>query len=272
MEGDEVLALIASCIVGVRFLFLWYRNLLCITALARSIVQRLVLGGIPIGCLLLLQFVLDRWSAHEVRDDAHYDVLFMAAGAAWLAGANGLLLLFGISVRSDAIEARDPAAIAVACGALLGVTLCFAGANVGEGPTIWTTFGPAALASGAWAGLWLLVELPTDSAEAIAIDRDLATGLRLAGLLISTGLVLGRTVAGDWVSSPNTFEDFVRQGWPAGAMASAAVLMQAAWRPTPSVPRHPVFRRGILPALVLVAVAIGYVIWLGPFNGAGKEL
>jgi len=270
LDGDEVFALIACCIMGARFLFRWYRGIFLVTTIAASNVQRLVLAIVPMACLLLLQLVLSGWSAHEVREGAEYDLLFMAGGAAWLGLAVGAAMILGISARDDAIESRNSAAVAAACGAMTGAMLCYAGANIGEGATIWMTFQPAVLATAAWFGLWTLLELTTRTADAIAIDRDLASGLRLAGFLMSVGLILGRAVAGDSHSWDETLHDFLHQGWPAAPLTFAAAMLQILWRPSPAIPCHVAFRRGVLPAAIFVGLSVAYVLWLGPFAHAGK--
>jgi len=80
---------------------------------------------------------------------------------------------------------------------MLGMSTCYAGANIGEGATIWTTFFPAAAGALLLLGLWLLIEITTGISAHISIDCDLASGIRLAGLLIAIGLILssGYTLA-----------------------------------------------------------------------------
>lgn len=270
LDGDEVFALIACCILGGRFIFHWYGALLGVTPLAASFLQRLVLALVPLGCLVLVQFVLSRWSAHEVREGGEYDFLFVAGGVAWLGFAATLARVIGVSARDDAIQARNPAGVIALCGVMIGATLCYAGANIGEGATIWMTFNPAVLATAVWFALWLALELTTAAADAVSIDRDLASSIRLAGFLISSGLVLGRAVAGDWHSWEQTVDDFITQGWPAAPFMLVAVLLQILWRPTPTTPRHPIVRRGAVPAAILVCAAVLYVLWLGPFEHGTK--
>ena len=110
----------------------------------------------PPACLVLLDVVLRHWAAHEVREDFQYEFLFLVAGGAWMAFAAWLMPLANLSFRDDAVERRNGAAAVAVCGALLGATLCFAGSNVGEGETIWTTFLPAVLSIAALFGIWIL--------------------------------------------------------------------------------------------------------------------
>ena len=217
----------------------------------------------PIGCLTGLQLVLSRWAAHEVREDSQYDILFLCGGAAWLGLVGWSLCFVGLVARDDAVETSNTAGVAVLCGAWIGATLCYAGANIGEGPTIWTTFGSAALATGALLALWFILELITHVSEAVVVDRDVASGVRVAGFLIAAGLVLGRAVAGDWVSSQQTLHDFLVLGWPAVLLLLPAIVFQYLWRPTPRQPTHPVLALGLTPATGLFVVALLYLLLLG---------
>jgi hypothetical protein len=261
-SGDEVLALLVSGASAAAFCFKWYSPLVTLPPLGRRRVPRLTLAAIPPACLALLLPVLDRYGSHELREDGGYVILFMLAGAAWLGIATTVAALLGVSHRDDALEHRNrPAAVALA-GALLGATLAYAGGNIGEGATIWMTFGPAALATLAWAVLWAIHQALTNVADAIAIDRDAPSAWRLAGLLTATGLILGRSVAGDYQSAGQTLADFIRQGWPALVILLLATGIQRS--------RNGAVARGLLTALAYVLAAVAYAAWLGPWNAAAK--
>ena len=90
----------------------------------------------------------------------------------------------------------------------------------------------------------------------LTIDRDVASGIRLAGFLAGAGLVLGYAGAGDWRSIDATLADFIRHGWPAAWLAVGAAAAQWVLRPTPSTPRPPVMRHGVMPAAILLFAAI----------------
>src|SRR4051812_13339427 len=81
---------------------------------------------------------------------------------------------------------------------------CHAGANIGNGPGWWVVIFSAALATGSLLVLWIALADLTPVADAVAIDRDPAAGIRLGGWLAASGLVLGRAVAGDWESAWQT--------------------------------------------------------------------
>jgi hypothetical protein len=269
-SDDEGVVFFISGISAAIFLLKWYAPLVTLSPLATRRAPRLTLAATPPACLALLLPVLDRYGSHELRDDRGYVLLFMLAGAAWLGLATAVAALLGVSHRDDALEHRNRAAALALAGALLGATLAYAGANIGEGATIWMTFGPAALATLAWALIWTTHQALTNVADAIAIDRDSASACRLAGLLTATGLILGRSVAGDYPSADQTLSDFARQGWPVLILLATATYLQRRFRPTPAYPRPAPVRRGALMGLAYLLAAVAYVALLGPWNPIPK--
>jgi hypothetical protein len=175
MSDDEVLVVVV-CAAASLFGFLrWYIPLFRVTTLGGSIFQRLVLIATPIVNLGVLYFVLHHWASHEVKQDFRYIGLFMLAGAFWMfLAVEALLPVFGISVRDDAIEGRNSAALITTCGWLTGIMLCYAGGNIGEGPTIWTTLIPAAWAAMALGIIWVIM----DAVAPISDEIVLGTGPR----------------------------------------------------------------------------------------------
>lgn len=234
-----------------------------VTRFASPASHRLVLGLFPFLCIALVQGVLACCSAHEVREDAAYDVLFLAGAGTWLALAGVGLQLIGISPRDDAIEARNCAGVIAVCGSWAGATLGYAGANIGEGATIWMTFVPAIAAMGALVFLLLLLELFSAVSESITVDRDRASALRLAGFLIAAGLVLGRSVAGDFHSWDETWHDFLVQGWPVLPLAVAMIFMQHLRRPSPQRPEGQIVSAGLVPAAAMIMIAVIDLLMLG---------
>jgi hypothetical protein len=257
-SGDEVFAMFFCTVLCAVFLWCWYTPLTSVTSIGGS-GPRALLAITPLACLAVLLPVLWWWTSHEVIEDRGYVVLFALGGGAWWGGAYLMAAWFGIHPRDDALERRNrPAAVALA-GAMLGVTLCYAGANIGEGATIWMTFGPAVLATAVWAMAWGLLEVLTNVGDAVAIERDAPSAVRLAGFLVATGLILGRSVAGDYESSGRLGEDFAREGWPVLPLVVAAAIVQRWAR-----------RRGWLVAFAYVLAAVVHVVLLGPWKHLPK--
>jgi hypothetical protein len=55
--------------------------------------------------------------------------------------------------------------------------------------------------------------------------------------------------------SPPTWDDFLRRGWPAPALAALAAAAERACAPTPRRPAPPAFRCGVAPAAAYLALA-----------------
>lgn len=268
MDEDEIwvqwLSLVVAGTWGVR----WYWRLSRRPRVG-GVLPAIRLGAavLPVVFLLVLFASLRRAAAGEVRDSSAYLLLFVALGGTWLVGAGIVTALLGVHVVDDGLDRNNPAAAIAAAGAMLGLGVAYAFANFGEGPTIWTTIGPAALASGACALLWLGYQLGTDSADAITIERDVASGVRFAGLTFATGLILGRAVAGDWESEEATLHDFSHHGWAALPLVALAVAFERLLRRTKG--QAPALVAGVIPALLYLEVAGLVLCILGSWNGAG---
>jgi len=260
-SGDEILFLLLLFAAAVTLAGAtgWYRPIF-LTRARGAALNRLLLALLPPLLLAALLHVLRRWADPKtVVGHWDYIVLFLLGGAAWLAAAAGIGRALGVSARDDAIERANPAAAIAVGGALAGSMSIYAWCNVGAGPTIWTTIWPACVATAAWAALWLVVEVTTHGSDAVAIDRDAASALRLAAWLVGSGWILGRAMAGDWTSWGDSFGGFVRTGWIAGVLAVVMILLQRMLRPTPARPRPSVLAAGVMPAMVLALLALVYV-------------
>jgi hypothetical protein len=259
MDGDELLILVLSAGAAIAYWARWYAQLVRLQTLSPAHPARLLLPLTHLVCVLLLLLVLTTAAAAEVRHDPAYLALFVAGWAVALAAVNVWGNVLGISALHDAVERRNAAAAWAVAGAWLATTLCACGANIGEGPTIYTTLGPLALAVAALAVCWLLFAVATRNGTAVAVDRDRASGVRLAGLLVAWGLVLGRAVAGDWVSAEATLRDFGALGWPALALLAAAAALEPAVRPNRARPFPDPARAGVVPAAAYLAAATAWL-------------
>jgi uncharacterized membrane protein YjfL (UPF0719 family) len=265
LDGDEVLVLVGGTLVSLRAGLSWYASLLCAGAPRRrkNWPMRWGLGALPVVLLVFLAWVLHWGAAREVRENRDYIALFVALGGAWLVAAARATAWLGISARDDAIERSNSSAAVAFAGALVGVMIVFAFANLGEGETIWTTIGPAALGTVTCLVLWGGHQALSRAADAITIDRDMASGLRFAGMVIGTGLILGRSVAGDYESAAGTFRDLWRQGWPSLPLVALAGLLHVALRPTKEHPAPSLVTRGLLPAVLYVGFGAVDLLFLG---------
>jgi hypothetical protein len=211
--------LVALGVLALRHLSILARA----TGLVRNRGQRVALLLVPVACLVLIRWVLEHWSDPEVRGHQAYVRLFLQCGGLWIGGGVLGMRTLGVSAVDDVVQSRNPAATVAVCGGMLGAALCFAGANVGLGPTIWTTLVPAAMATALWLAVVVAADQWLRSAAPVVMDRDLGAGGRLAVFLVAEGLIFGGAAAGDWVSTLDMELSFAR-AMPA-ALAVAAVVV-----------------------------------------------
>jgi hypothetical protein len=139
--------------------------------------------------------------------------------------------------------------------------LCFAGANIGNGPGWWVVVFSATLSTGGFFLLWAVVEWLTGVSEMVTVERTSGSGLRLGGFLAGAGIVLGRAVAGDWVSAEATVRDFVVVAWFVLPLAAVAVILERLW-PFDIDARTEDSAAGLFIAAVYVVVSFLYVFTL----------
>lgn len=264
MSPDEIAVVVFSGVVALARWASWYVTPMKISRLGIRAASRRVMALAPIASAVVLFLVLRTLASFDVRDDARYLLFYMLLGAAWVGLVTTFLPLVGISARDDVIERGNPGAASAIAGAIVGATLCYAGGNVGDGPGWWVVVFAAALATAPWFALWLALDGVSGVGDAITIDRDRASGVRLAGFLIACGLILGRAVAGDWVSIIATVNDVLVVGSPTLVLLGLAALVERSSRPTLSRPQPGIAMFGMLPAVAYVVAAVAYVLALGP--------
>lgn len=231
MSGDEFFAQIASIVFS-------------LVAWGRWIYLRRKLAGfdlnsgtpsrwhqlIPAACIISvvgLLGVLVFWSSYDVRESVVYIFFYMTMGIAAIPVGIGLLGKLGLSLRDDVIERRNPAARLALSGAIIGFTAAYAGSNIGDGPGWWVVVVCTGLAHGSLLLAWCILTLTCRVADRITIDRDEATGLRIGGWFIASGLILGRAAAGNWEGMSGAWTDFLSIAWGAWLLMAIAMLFES---------------------------------------------
>jgi RsiW-degrading membrane proteinase PrsW (M82 family) len=149
VSEDEILILLVAAVVAVIAWFRWFYGALAVRDLVAPQRDRIHIYLIPFPCMAGLFSILRDFASHDVRDSGVYLTFYMVMGAAWIGFAAGLTPLMGISVRDDSVERRNHAATIALTGALFGITFCFAGGNVGDGPGWWVVVFSAILSTDA---------------------------------------------------------------------------------------------------------------------------
>src|SRR4051812_29982803 len=137
MSPDELIVSVVAVILGPVLWGAW-------------LMQMARLGGIgrrrgPVGAIaaalalaaLLIFVVLRTCASFDVAQAPPYLFMYVVLGLAWLRIIEPAFSFAGLSLRDDLFERRNHAAMPAAIGALLGVTLCYAGGNIGDGPGWW---------------------------------------------------------------------------------------------------------------------------------------
>jgi uncharacterized membrane protein YjfL (UPF0719 family) len=264
VSGDEVFALLAGGAMGVWAWFGWYLNAASVIRLGAPTRGKFAIWLWPLVCIAVLFAVLKTMSSFDVRDDVLYLTMYMVIGAGWLGAVVKFLPMIGLNPREDILERANAAAVPAVAGALLGFTLCFAGGNIGDGPGWWVVIGSATLATATLVLLVLLFDRATGIIDIVTIDRDRAAGVRLGGLFIAAGVILGRGVAGDFVSTGATVRDFVTMAWPVLVLFAIAALVERGARPTMEHPVRSITLAGLPAAALYLLISIGYAVSLGP--------
>lgn len=263
MSGDEIFALIVSGVLGLIGWSRWLGGLLFLNPSLRGEPARRLAWLAPLGAVAAMLFVLLSWSSHDVRSSALYISFYMAMWFGWIGTLNFLLPYLGLSCRDDVLERGNTAAGLAYSGALLGLTLAFAGGNIGDGPGWWVVIFSAALATATLLLLWIVGNLASNLADTLTIDRDLAAGWRTLGFFVGAGLILGRAVAGNWHSAEQTTADFALKSWPVLILWVVAVAMDILMRPTSQRAVPDRFTCGLLPCLVYVLGGVLVVLLQG---------
>lgn len=261
-SDDEVFCLLVSGVVGIVGFVQWVRGL---SNVRTSGAIHAGMALVPVACAAGLLWVLQYWADPvAVAGHADYVFLFMLVGFAWMTLLGAGLTAMGVSLRDDVLERQNKAAAVLWAGWMIGGMTLYAGANVGSGPTIWTTIAPAMVGTVLLMAGISVLGASWGMVDAVAIDRDVATGMRNTGVMMGMGLVIGRAAAGDWWSWGSTFADLLKLSWPAGVLLAAGLWMNKKWRPTAQRPRGNVVKMGLLPGAAMVGMALAWIVWLGP--------
>jgi hypothetical protein len=164
-------------------------------------------------------------------------------------------------LRDDAIERKNSAALIVLIGALVAIGLICAGGNIGDGPSYENNFFASGLATVAFFGCWIALELSTHVSTAISEERDVNAGIRVGALFVAAGLIFGRAIAGDWHSAFATVVDFLGDGAMGFVLFAAAIAIERLAQKA----RNAI--ASVCVAALYIAVAAAWSIHLGPWEG-----
>jgi len=264
-EQDEFIAFAGHLIAALFFWIRWFSLLWSRPPLGMTTSMRWPMWCAPFVAISVVMSLLGSFAASDVRETI-YMGFYAVIGLAWVGAGVLAFSTLGPSLRDDVIERRNNPAAVTLLGAVFGFSFAFAGGNFGDGPGWWVVVFCSVLSLGTLMLLWLILDLLAHTKDAITIDRDAPTAVRTAFLLMACGGILGRSVAGDWFGFSHAFFDFMSLFWPALLLVLADALITRGLAPVkPGAPPVPgaMFLRGLLPGVVYLIIAAGYIVILG---------
>ena len=262
MDESEIFPFIACALITLITWGYWVFVVLSVKLLRSSAATRAVLLFTPFFGGLMLLAVLGTLADVWVRASGTYQVFYLLMGMAWVGSLRYTNLALGLSWRDDALERRNPAALFATVGAILGLILTFAGANIGDGPGWWVVIACAFISTSAFFLTWLVVEMVTHVGDAVTIGRDPGAGIHLGGFLLALGILYGKSVAGDWVGFFPTVLEFLVDAW-AGVIFLAVFIQMEIWMRPHGSRLHRSTGTALVTSLVYIASALGYSLWKG---------
>jgi len=264
MSPDEVGALIFSMVILTACAYKLLTPLLSVEHFGRHTTKHYILAVAPIANIAILFYVLRTLASHDVINDGKYIFMYLMMGLAWVGFFQLHTGFVGVSYRDDAVERGNFPACIISCAAQTGLTFCFAGGNIGNGPGWWVVVLCAMISTGALFAAWWVVEQGGHLSESITIGRDPASALRASGWIIGLGLLFGRGVAGDWVSFNATLADFGPYALYGLLVATIAFVIEILARPSIRNPHPSMILAGFLPGSLFLIACVAITIMQGP--------
>lgn len=225
----EYLVVWCSFFFNIYCLIKWYRLLVKMWPANRAVAARIVFGILPPLTAISIYVFLMNYAASDVRDAPFYLFFYTMLGITWnTVGIEHLLFAAGFSWRDDTLAADNRAAIAPCAAAYIAFAAIYCGANTGDGPGWWCVVFAGGLGMLLWYIFVYLLQKITNCMEKITVERNMMCGIRIAGLFVAMGVLLGRACGGDWSSFGVTVLELAN-GWPILVVLFLAVVIEKAF-------------------------------------------
>lgn len=227
MDEMEFLLFFVFGFFTLRFLFKWYRALFGAWPKERYTLARRVMGALPIIAFVILLYTTVALAAFDVVDSLFFIVFYLLMGFTWISCCMSLMGMgFDLSWQDDALGLGNQAVVPAIAGGFIGLTLIYAGANIGDGPGWWCVIFAAGLGLIAWLALGRITNSLTNVFERISVERDTGCGMRFGCYLLASGIILGRASGGDWTSGYMTIVEFLTSFWPVLPLTLLVILVE----------------------------------------------
>lgn len=257
----DIFSVLFELLIVTVFVGFWKSQFNPENSLLTARTERALYCSLTALCAVGVLFVLLRCSAADVRSEPSEVIFYFFFSLAGIIAAQYLFGVFGISLRDDAIDRRNRAALCKVSGLTVGVSCCIAGSNAGNGPGGEVVFFCAVLSICALLAVWVLLATLANMAEAITVERDFGAGVRAGAFLAGGGAIFGAAVAGDWVSLFSTLRDFIHFAWPVFAGSVIVIAFERTNNRRALGRRLSAFTSCVLSAVLMTAAAT-YSVWV----------
>lgn len=263
----EILIFLASLVYTCVFLFKWYYKLSKVWKPKKIKIISFFFGFLPLICFLIIYYTLKRLASFDVVNDPFYIFFYIFLGYVWIyIGIKLIFYFFDLSWIDDVLNNGNKASLVAICGAVIGLTLIYSGANIGDGPGFWCVIVAGGIGFLIWVILTRILNKLTKVLETVSISRDISCGIRLAGFFIASGLILARASGGDWTSLEATIIEF-KDGWVVLPLLVLYIIIEWLFSIKKEIePNKSKIGISIFVSLILIILAIISVLLLPPFK------
>lgn len=209
----EIIVYLTCLILSCIFIYRYYHRLFKVWKPHQQALTYYILGWLLVICTLIILGTLITLASFDVVSSVYYITFYILMGLVWIfIGIKVLFIFFDLSIIDDVLNNANKAALLAIAGGVIGITLIYSGANIGDGPGFWCVIVAGGLGTIIWIILALIFNQLTKVFDRVLISRDLSAGIRLGSFFIATGVILARASGGDWVDFITTITDFI-DGW-----------------------------------------------------------
>lgn len=212
-----------------------------------------------ITSLLILFFTLRYLASYDVVDSIYYISGYMSFGLLWIAFVISFFGLVSDIRFTDDVRERNNSSAAIVCGAfMIATAISFSGANVGNGPGWEVVLFSASLSTTFLLAGTFLLNFYGNYFEKVTVERDHNAAFRFSAALIGMSIILGKSVAGDWVSAAATISDFFHGIWLLPYFLILTVLLEnKIW----SRQNFKSARYSILYSILIIGLPLFYIVY-----------
>lgn len=226
MYALEILIFITCMCLTCYFLYKWYRRISLIWKPRKLKINKYLFGFLPLICLIIIYIFLKFLASFDVVNSPFYILFYIFLGFVWLFLGDKLLFFsFDLSLIDDAFNNINKAASFSIFGGMVGLTLIYAGANIGDGPGFWCVLVAGGLGVLLWIIFIKIINKFTYVIETVTVSRDIACGIRFGSFLIASAILFARASGGDWISFSQTIVEF-KDGWTVLPLGLIYILIE----------------------------------------------